>query len=94
MIRLMAEYRIKEGTLDVVQTAVKKFVAAIHEAEPETEYTPYRVGDSDRFIHVMAFVDDAAQERHQQADYTSQFVEVLYPNCSELPTFTTLEVIG
>lgn len=94
MIRLMAEYRIKEGTLDVVQTAIKKFVAAIHESEPETEYTPYQVGDSDRYIHLMAFVDEAAQGRHQQADYTSQFVDVLYPNCSELPTFAPLEIIG
>lgn len=94
MIRLMAEYRINEGSLDVVQTAIKEFVAAIHETEPETEYTPYQVGDSDRYIHLMAFVDEAAQERHQQADYTSQFVEVLYPNCSELPTFTPLEIIG
>jgi quinol monooxygenase YgiN len=93
MIRLMAEYRIKAGTLDVVQTAIKEFVAAIHEAEPEIEYIPYRVGDSDRFIHLMAFVDEAARERHQQADYTSLFVEALYPNCTELPTFSQLEVI-
>lgn len=27
MIRLMAEYRIKEGSLDIVQTAIKKSVA-------------------------------------------------------------------
>jgi quinol monooxygenase YgiN len=93
MIRQMAEYRIKEGTLDTVQTAVKKFVAAVHHAEPETEYTPYRVGDSNQFIHVMAFVDEAAQKRHQKAEYTLQFVKVLYPNCEEMPTFTPLTVI-
>ncbi len=93
MIRLMAEYRIKEGTLDIVENAVKEFVAAVHKAEPETQYTPFRVAESDRFIHLMVFIDEATQERHQKAEYTSQFVEVLYPNCSILPTFSPLNVI-
>jgi quinol monooxygenase YgiN len=93
MIRLIAEYRIKEGTRPVVQNAIKIFVAAVHQVEPETEYISFQVGDSDRFIHLMAFTDEAAQQRHQQADYTSQFVEVLYPNCSQLPIFTPLKII-
>ena len=93
MIRLMAEYRIKEGTLEVVQTAIKEFVAAIHAAEPETEYTPYRVGASDRFIHIMAFVGEDAQQQHQTADYTARFVDILYPNCSQLPEFTPIGIV-
>lgn len=93
MIRLMAEFRIKEEASVVVLNVVREFVASVHAAEPETEYTSYRVGDSDRFIHIMAFVDETAQERHQNADCTSQFVEVLYPNCSQLPEFTPLEII-
>ena len=93
MIRLLAEYRINEDSLDVVLTAVKKFVAEVHEFERETEYTSFQVGNSDRFIHLMAFVDEDAQESHQNANYTSQFVEALYPNCSELPIFTPLKLI-
>ena len=93
MIRLMAEYRIKEGTLGVVQSVIKEFVAATQEAEPDTEYTSYWVGGSDRFVHIMAFVDEKAQQRHQKADYTARFVEVLYPNCSVLPEFTPIEVV-
>ena len=93
MIRLMAEYRIKDGTLDVVENVVKEFVAAVQNAEPDTQYTPFRVGESDRLIHIMAFLDQATRERHQKAGYTSEFVEALYPNCSELPTFSPLEVI-
>lgn len=93
MIRLMAEYRINPGTLEVVQTAIKEFVAAIRAAEPETEYVPYQVGDSDRFIHTMAFVDEEARQRHQKADYTTRFVDILYPNCVQLPEFTPLELI-
>lgn len=93
MIRLMAEFRIKEGMLGVVQPAIKQFVAAVHEAEPETEYISYRVGASDRFIHIMTFIDEEARQRHQQADYTTKFVEVLYPNCSQLPEFTPLDIV-
>lgn len=93
MIHLIAEYEIKEGTLDIVQDAIKEFLAALYKSEPETEYISYQVGDSDRFIHFMAFIDQAAQERHQKAEYTSQFVDVLYPNCSQLPRFAHLKVI-
>ena len=93
MIRLMAEYRIKEGTLEVVQSAIKEFVAAIHEAEPEIDYISYRSGDSGRFIHIMAFPDEQAQQRHQEASYTEKFVEILYPNCYQLPEFSLLDIV-
>ena len=93
MIRIMAEYRIKAGTLEVVQSAIKEFVAAVLESDPGTEYTSYRIGDSDRFIHIMAFIDQNAREHHQQADYTARFVDVLYPNCSQLPEFTPIEIV-
>jgi quinol monooxygenase YgiN len=93
MLRIMAEYRIKAGTLEVVQSAIKEFVAAVHESDPETEYISYQVGDSDRFIHIMVFIDQDARDHHQQADYTARFVEVLYPNCSQLPEFTPLEIV-
>ena len=93
MIRVMAEYRIKEGTLEAVFAAIREFVAAVDEAEPETEYSAYQVDGSDRFVHLMAFVDKSTQERHQKAEYTSRFVEVLYPNCVEPPAFYSLEVI-
>jgi quinol monooxygenase YgiN len=93
MIRLIVEYRIKEGTLAIVQDAIRDFVAAVHESEPETEYTSYQVAASDRFIHILAFVDRDAQQRHQTADYTAQFVEILYPNCSQPPEFTPLDIV-
>ncbi len=89
----MTEYRIKEGTLGVVQSAIKELVAAVHEAEPDSEYTSYWVGGSDRFVHIMAFVDEEAQKRHQDAEYTSKFVEILYPNCSQLPEFTPIDIV-
>ena len=93
MIRLIARYRIKEGTLDKGLTAIRKFVSAVAQAEPETEYRSYRLADSREFLHVMAFRDRAAQTQHQKAGYTLEFVEALYPNCEEDPTFTPIELI-
>lgn len=94
MIRLIAEYRIKKGTSDIVQSAIQNFVTAVHQAEPDTEYTSYQVGDTNRFIHMMAFVDSESQKRHQNAAYTLEFVEILYPNCEETPTFTPINIIS
>ncbi|MGQ0579023.1 MAG: putative quinol monooxygenase [Betaproteobacteria bacterium] len=93
MIRLIAQYRIKQGTLDKVQPAIRKFVAAVEREEPETDYRAYRLGDTDDFLHVMAFPDSAAQKRHQKANYTSEFVDSLYPNCVEPPRFTSIELV-
>ena len=93
MSRLMAEYRIKEGTLEKVQAAVKKFMTEVHKSESETEYSAFQVDDSDRFIHIMAFVDKSAQERHSNATYTSEFVEVLYPNCVDPPSFFPIKFL-
>lgn len=93
MIRLIAEYRIREETENEVLKAIREFVAAVHREEPDTEYRAFRLGDSRDFLHIMAFVDEAAQKRHQTADYTKKFVEVLYPNCEEKPEFTPIEAV-
>ncbi|MEX2641162.1 MAG: antibiotic biosynthesis monooxygenase [Balneolales bacterium] len=93
MIRLIAEYRIKPRTEARVLTAVKTFVAAVHRDEPQTEYRAYRLTDTNEFLHIMAFPDESAQNVHQQASYTRDLVEVLYPNCEEPPKFTLIESV-
>lgn len=93
MIRLIAQYRIKEGTLDQVQAAIREFVSAVAQEEPETEYQAYRLAGSRDFLHLMAFTDEEVQEQHQGAEYTLAFVEALYPNCEEEPKFTPVELI-
>jgi quinol monooxygenase YgiN len=93
MIRLLAEYRIKKGTEDEVLDAVREFVAAVKQEEPQTEYRAFRLAGGRNFLHIMAFPEEAAQNRHQKADYTMQFVSVLYPNCEEEPKFTSIDVV-
>lgn len=93
MIRLIAEYQVKEGTEQEVLSVIREFVATVHREEPYTEYRAFRLGDSRDFLHIMAFPDEAAQKKHQEADYTRRFAEVLYPNCEEEPKFTPVTAI-
>jgi quinol monooxygenase YgiN len=93
MIRRIAEYTIREGELDTITAAIRRFVDAVRAYEPETRYDAYRRADTSTFIHFMAFPTEGLMRRHQQAAYTATFVEVLYPRCSEPPRFTDLEAV-
>lgn len=93
MIRKVAEYTVREGELDAVLDAVARFVAAVRSAEPGTEYSAYRRGDSLSLLHFMSFPDAEAEKAHQKAPYTSELVAVLYPRCVEPPRFTELRAV-
>lgn len=90
MIHLLAEYTVRPGSLAEVGSAVETFIEAVRENEPRTEYRAFRRGSTRQFVHLMAFEDESAQKRHQEAPYTLRFVEKLYPNCMEEPVFTPL----
>lgn len=93
MVRLIAKYQIEEDALDEVNELIRKFVSAVEQEEPQTEYKAYRLGDSYEFIHLMTFRDEAAQKQHQNAAYTKKFAEALYHHCVEEPKFTPVTVI-
>ena len=94
MIRKFTQYKVKEGKLIEVEKAIQAFVNAIAQEEPNTHYAAYRTEDPTVFVHTMAFPDAAAEELHQQADYTLKFVDALYPNCEEPPRFHDLTLIS
>lgn len=93
MVRLIARYQIKEDTLEKVNEIIRKFVSAVEKEEPQTDYNAYRLGDTYEFIHLMTFPDESAQKQHQNAAYTKEFAEALYPNCVEEPKFTPVTII-
>ena len=92
--RKIAEYKVKPDKVAEAERAIKAFVTAIAVEEPDTLYVAYRKVDGVSFIHFMAFPDQGAEKVHQQAPYTMQFVEVLYPNCEVQPRFTDLTLVG
>lgn len=94
MIRRVAEYTVREGELEVVLQAVRRFVAEVRAAEPRTRYEAYRRGETRSFLHFMAFPDAAAEQAHREAGYTAEFVEVLYSRCEEEPRFSEVVQVG
>lgn len=93
MIRLIARYQIKEGAVDEVNKIIRRFISAVEKEEPQTDYNAYRLGETREFIHLMTFPDESAQKQHQNAAYTKEFAEALYPNCVEEPKFTPVTLI-
>lgn len=93
MIRLLARYRVEAGSEEAAVRVVGRFVRAVRSAEPHTEYRAFRLTDDREFIHLMAFVDEAAREEHRGASYTLELVEGLYPLCEVEPTFIPVEEI-
>ena len=94
MIIKIVEYEIKEGKLQVVKAAIEKFTKTIQSHEPQTFYEAYQREDSLEFVHIMKFPDAAAEEAHKGAEYTQDFVKILYPRCEIKPQFTNLTTIG
>lgn len=93
MIIKMAQYQVRPGEEAAVLEAVSDFVAAVHASEPETRYEAYRLNDTLSFIHFMAFLDAAAEDRHRRAPYTERLVAALYSRCQTGPVFTQLAAI-
>lgn len=94
MIRKLARYKVRPDHIREVRELVTKFVAAVHEAEPDTEYHAYQDDDEVTFIHIMGFPNEEAEHRHQQARYTVRFIETLIPYCEIRPSFFDLNPIA
>ncbi len=93
MIYKIVHYKMKADKGDVAVKALESFIAGIVEDEPETFYEGYQADDGVSFVNIMAFPDETAEKYHQSAPHTQKFVEILYPNCEEMPAFTTLKLI-
>jgi quinol monooxygenase YgiN len=94
MVSKYVTYKIEPDQLELVLEAVKSFVSAIKENEPDTYYAAYQQSDEVSFMHVMKFADRAAEQKHSSADYTLAFVDVLYPNCSIRPVFYNISELA
>jgi quinol monooxygenase YgiN len=95
VIHMMARYEVKPEALEQVRAAIARFVASITQHEPDTKiYESFQVWDSTSFVHIMTFVNEAAEERHRTAAYTRAFVDEIFPHCEKLPEFNSLNMIA
>ncbi|ROR34582.1 putative quinol monooxygenase [Inmirania thermothiophila] len=94
MIHRLLRYRVRADAVCSVEDAVTRLLEAVRREEPGTFYRVYRLGDGREYLHIMGFPDEAADRRHQQADYTHAFADTLY-DCWESPAETVeLELLG
>ena len=90
----IAEFSVPEEHREDAREAIARFVVAVREHEPGT--LTYRAFErpGGRFLHLMTFEDEAAEDRHRRTEHVREFVDVLYPLCSREPVFTHVEEIA
>jgi quinol monooxygenase YgiN len=93
MIEKIVRYTIDKKNIFAVRNAVALFLKAIKENEPQTVYRAYESEAGTQFFHYMSFPDKKTEETHRGAEYTKQFVKVLYPLCLEGPIFEDVHEI-
>ena len=78
-------FQTKPESLALCENAIRDFVAYV--AANERGSTLYyhslqQTDDSTGFVHIFAFADEAAREKHRTSDGVNRFVSILYPELS------------
>ena len=96
MIYMTATWTCRPGAERTVEAALREFVTAVGENEPNTRiYTALQVnGDPNRFMTYFIFENQAARERHQQTDWVRRFTDAIYPHNLEPVIFTEYRLVA
>lgn len=94
MVARTARFTVHPEARERCEAAIRELVAAV-EKEPGTRlYVALRAsGDPSRFLHLMLFDDERAEEGHRHAEHTRRFVEALYPHTLEGVAFTDFAMV-
>ena len=83
-----ASFRVMENELDTALEAIRAFVEHTRTEPGTLRYASWRsVDSSTEFLHIMEFVDEAAERAHGSSDAVRAFTDALYPTCEEPPAF-------
>ncbi len=76
-----ASFRVRPESLDKCQQAAARFAERIRLEESGTRVYLSLQDNAERtrFLHVMVFDDEAAEERHRHSPATAEFTKLLYP---------------
>lgn len=91
-----ARFKVRPESLDDCLEAIREFVSAVGENEPDTLlYVSYQEReDPTRFLHVFAFTSQQAEDFHTATPWVRAFVDRLYPQCEETPVFTPYDSVA
>lgn len=94
MITKYVRYKVQPDKVEDVRAAIAAFVAGIRQHEPGTlVYEAFQEDDPTRFLHLMVFLDEAAEQFHRATAHVQSFVDTLYPNCEEQPVFVDVAAV-
>ncbi|HUF27228.1 MAG TPA: antibiotic biosynthesis monooxygenase family protein [Gemmatimonadaceae bacterium] len=76
-----ASFRVRPESLEKCEQAAGRFVERIRSEEPGTRvYLSLQdSAERTRFLHVMVFDDEKAEERHRHSAATREFTTFLFP---------------
>ena len=94
MVAKTARFAVHPDARERCEAAIREFVSALDDEPGTRVYVALRErGDPTRFLHVMVFDDEAADERHRHAEHTKRFVETLYPHTLEGVAFNDFTMV-
>lgn len=76
-----ATFRVRPDSLEKCERAAARFVERIRLEEPGTRVYLSLQDNAERtrFLHVMIFDDEQAEEAHRHSPATTEFTTLLYP---------------
>ncbi len=80
-------FTVREDEIEKTKNTIQEFISHIRNKEPGTLfYSSLQERDQpNRFAHFMVFADSDAHEKHRNTGYVQEFVNKLYPLCTEEP---------
>lgn len=95
-IYMTAQWQCRPGAESKVEEALRKFVAAVKENEPDTRlYTALQQAeDATSFMTYFIFENEAAQEFHRSTEWVKRFTDVIYPENVAPVVFTQFRLVA
>ena len=95
MVAKTARFAVHPDSRARCEAAIRELVSALDDEPGTRVYMALSErGDPTRFLHVMVFDDEAADERHRHAEHTKRFVETLYPHTLEGVAFNDFTLVN
>jgi quinol monooxygenase YgiN len=95
-IYMTAQWQCRAGAEAVVTDALRQFVAAVKQNEPNTQvYTALQPRENhSAFMTYFIFDDEAARDFHSSTEWVKRFTDVIYPQNLYPVVFTEYQLVA
>jgi quinol monooxygenase YgiN len=92
----VATFSVRREALESSRQVIDGFASYVQRYEPGTRLylSLQNQEDPTRFVHVMAFDDEAAEQVHRSSEATRKFTEQLYPSTVDGVAFQDCQPVG